>query len=84
MGLFFFFLPLSDKYGLGNYEGRRTLQDFEKLTGVSFSKATIEERALWGGLNKQLFVDGLLETVLSLAGLSHCQSAATDELDTST
>jgi [Skp1-protein]-hydroxyproline N-acetylglucosaminyltransferase len=58
-----------DRYGLGNYEGR-TLAKFQEHAGVNFKDCTAEERTLWGGQDKELFVDGMLEKVMALAGLS--------------
>jgi len=50
-----------DKYSLGTV---RTLEEFEKHSGVNFKEGKISEKARWGGLPKSEFVEGLVDLLL--------------------
>ncbi|KAL6068253.1 Glucose N-acetyltransferase 1 [Balamuthia mandrillaris] len=66
-----------NKYGLGHYQ-ERDLEAFQRHTGVNFREGRVEERARWGGLDKMMFVDGVLETVMGMAGIPFSPSATFD------
>lgn len=56
-----------DLYGLGR---ARSLEEFQQHTGIEFKTRQIGDKAKWGGLPSTMFVEGMAQFALSLAGLS--------------
>ena len=58
-----------DKYGI---DGKiRTIDDYFIASGVNFRTRVIEERALFGGVSKELFYEDLASKVLGLVGAAN-------------
>jgi len=53
-----------ERFDLGN--GSRTLADYERLSGVRFSKKNVEEKAKWGNLEKERFFEDVFSKMMSL------------------
>ena len=55
-------------YGLGS---EKTLEEYNQFTGLDLKAKTFTERSKYGGLEKNLFVDDLLDKILMLANFTN-------------
>jgi len=53
-----------DRFRVGS---KRSVESFETFTGVSLKNRTVSEHAKTGGLQKELFVDHLIDTLMTLS-----------------
>jgi len=51
-----------EKYTVGT---TRTLEEYQKASGVDFKHSKLDDRALWGGLSKTEFADYLVEVLMA-------------------
>eukprot|EP01124_Arcella_intermedia_P031326 TRINITY_DN7046_c0_g1_i3.p2 TRINITY_DN7046_c0_g1~~TRINITY_DN7046_c0_g1_i3.p2 ORF type:complete len:130 (+),score=38.26 TRINITY_DN7046_c0_g1_i3:696-1085(+) len=51
-----------EKYGIPQ-DSQRSLEDYQKFSGVNFKDGTIQEKAFYSGQPKTIFMDYLLEMI---------------------
>lgn len=49
-----------EKYNLGN---KRTIEEYQNYCGINFVNQTIEERAKYGGLDKNFFLNHIFDLI---------------------
>lgn len=54
-----------EKYGIAQ-SAPRTLAQYQEISGVDFLKGTITDKAKYGGLTKDVFMEDMMDAILAL------------------